>query len=68
MNLTAKQEYQKKYHRGWLKKNRERAREIDTKHRHSPLGVATRKKWDDKNREARNKYHRDYMKKTTKNS
>jgi hypothetical protein len=60
--LTSRQKWQKKYHREWLKKNRQRAREIDTKHRNSPKGLATRKIWDDKNRESRNKYYRDYRK------
>lgn len=63
--MTNKQKYQKWYHKAWVEDNREKVKLQDTKYRNSPKGLITRKKWDEKNRESRNKYFRDYRKKNT---
>ena len=66
MTVTNKQKQQAKWHKDWVKDNREIVKVHDTKYRNSPKGLATRKRWDEKNREARREYHRTWVKKTTK--
>ena len=63
----ARKKYLQKHHKQWVIDNRERARELDTKHRHSPKGLATRKIWDEKHKVERAKYLKDRLEKIKKN-